>query len=659
MAPSPLVPGAVPSPLGVPIEVGPATLRNRFVATAHASGNTRDGLAVEGDAEYWKRLAEGGAAMFISGGTALSEKSTLRRRNLIESWRPAVVHGWARRAQAIQSAGGIAIAQFVHLGRETLGAETWWAPAGPSAVRSPREPAPPRPLTEDEIDEIIEDHRRSTANAAEAGFDGVELHAAHGYLLSQFMSPATNVRDDAATPEGRFGLTRRILIAMRDAARGRILGVRYSLEGQDEAGLDLDGLCEVLDLTDGLVDYVNLTVGVRSTYVRDMATERPPLLAHLARLRRHVHVPLVATQVFRDQADMEGALAAGADLVGMARPFIADPGMPRKILDGRAAEIRPCVSCNEDCRAFDPCTLCSVNPDLAPPGHRHRPAAPLRLGSAPTGTGTVAVVGAGPAGLECALRVARNGVSVTLFEEGPEIGGQLAVATAAPHRRGWARLLTFYGSELERHGVDLRLGHAADADALAAFDEVVVAVGAEEASADVPGAERTLRSTDALAAGASRVAGAQRLVVVDDGFGWWPGVSAVELGVAAGVQDITVVSPSTTFAGGIPAESRAQLLQRLGGQRITILALQRLAAVTADGVELGSTLGATTASVPADVVIVVGERRARRWDWLGGLPAVQVIGDCLAPRRVQHAVSEGCAAAEQIVAAGRRPPVLT
>src|SRR5437764_15268413 len=107
------LPDAGPSPLGLPLQVGPATLRNRFVATAHASGNTLDGLAAAGDAEYWKRLADGGAAMLISGGTALSEQSTLRRRNLIESWRPEVVEGWARRAAAIRSGGGIAIAQFV------------------------------------------------------------------------------------------------------------------------------------------------------------------------------------------------------------------------------------------------------------------------------------------------------------------------------------------------------------------------------------------------------------------------------------------------------------------------------------------------------------------------------------------------------------------
>lgn len=650
--------GGGSTPLGLPIEVGSVTLRNRFVATAHASGNTIDGLAAAGDAEYWKRVADGGAAMLVSGGTALSEASTLRRRNLIESWRPEVVDGWARRAEAIQSGGGVAIAQFVHLGRETLGAETWWAPAAPSAVRSPREPVSPRPLTEGELDAIVEDHRVSTVHAAEAGFDGVELHAAHGYLLSQFMSPVTNRREDAATAAGRFALTRRILHAMRHAAPGRILGVRYSMEGEQEAGLDLDGLCTVLDLTAGLVDYVNLTVGVRSTYVRDMATERPPLLEHIGRLRAHVGGPLVASQAFRDQADMEAALAAGADLVGMARPYIADPALPSKILGGRAAEVRPCVSCNEDCRAFDPCTLCSVNPELAPPGHRRRPAAPLRLGPAAASGGAVAVVGAGPAGLECALRLARGGASVTVFEARAQIGGQLAIAAAAPHRRGWRRLLAFYSSALERHGVDLRLRTSADAAALNGFDEVVVAVGAEEAPAGVPGAERALGVAEALAAGPSGLAGAERLVVVDDGFGWWPGVSVVELGVAAGVREITVVSPSTAFAGAIPAESRAQLVQRLGGARLQVLALQRLAAVTAGGVELRSATDGAFMQLAADAVIVVGERRARPWAWIGDRPGVQVAGDCLVPRRVQHAVSEGCAAAERIVAARMPVPAL-
>jgi 2,4-dienoyl-CoA reductase (NADPH2) len=644
------------SPLGAPLEVGSVVLRNRFVATAHASGHTREGLPVDGDAEYWKRVADGGAALLIYGGTAPAPESTPRRRNLVECWRPEVVEGWSRRVDAIHSGGGVAISQFVHLGRETLGVETWYAPVAPSAVRSPREPTTPRPLTDGEIEAVVEGHHASTTNAVEAGFDGVELHAAHGYLLSQFLSPATNLRDKDA--DGRVALTQRILRTMRDAAPGRLLGVRFSLGGELEAGLDLAGLYAVLDRVADLVDYVNLTVGVRNTYVRDMATERPPLLDDIARLREHVPVPMVASQAFRDQADMEAALAAGADLIGMARPYIADPELPNKLLSGRAAQVRPCVSCNEDCRVFDPCLLCSVNPDLAPPGAKHRPAMPLRVGAVATAPGRVAVVGAGPAGLECALRLAQSGIPVTVFEEGAQIGGQLAIATAAPNRRGWARLLAFYASELERHGAEVLLGRRADAESLAPFAEVVVAVGAEEDRSAVPGGEHAWRSCDLLAEGPSALQGMQRLLVVDDGWGWWPCVSAVEVGVAAGVPDITVVSPSNAFAGAIPAESRVQFLGRLGEGRLQVLALQRLDAVDAGGVELRGVPGGAASRVDADAVVHVGERRARSWAWLGDRPGVHAVGDCVVPRRVQHAVSEGCAAAEAIIAARHPVPVL-
>jgi 2,4-dienoyl-CoA reductase (NADPH2) len=635
---------AADSPLGEPLDVGPLRLRNRFVATAHASGLTQDGLAMPGDAEYWGRVAAGGAAMLISGGTALAAESTPRRRNLIEAWRPEVVPGWARRVEAIHAGGGVAVCQFVHLGRETLGAETWYAPVGPSAVRSPREPTAPRALTDDEIEDVIEGHRAGTANAVEAGFDGVELHAAHGYLVSQFLSAATNLRAGAADLAGRADLLKRLLVAMRAAAPGRLLGVRLSVGGAHEAGLDLDSLCALLPHVDGLVDYVNLTVGVRGTYVRDMATERPPLLDELPRLREHLTVPLLASQAFRDASDMEAALAHGADLVGMARPFIADPDLPRKLLAGRAREVRPCVSCNEDCRAFDPCLLCSVNPDLAPPGHRHRPAVPLRLARSAGAGGRVAIVGAGPAGLECALRLGGRR-TVTLWDERERIGGQLAVAAAAPHRHGWARLLDFYSAALERHGVELRLGRTPTAGDLEPYDEVVIAAGSEEAAAG----GTAVRSADAIAAGPESLAGVERLVVVDDGYGWWPCVSAVELGAAAGVRQITVITPGTSFAAGIPAESRAQFFER-ARTPLRVVPLARLEAVDGDGVQLRALVGGETSRVAADAVIVVGERKPRSWSWLseraGGIRAV---GDCIGPRRVQHAVSEGCAAAEQIL----------
>jgi 2,4-dienoyl-CoA reductase (NADPH2) len=405
---------------------------------------------------------------------------------------------------------------------------------------------------------------------------------------------------------------------------------------------------------DALTDYVNVTVGVRTTYVKDMATASPPLLRELGRLRMLVSGPLIVSQAFRRGADIEAALSAGADLVGMARPLIADPDLPRKLVSGREDEVRPCVSCNEDCRAFDPALLCSVNPELGPPGERRRPAAPLIVQGRADGdrVGPVAIVGAGPAGLECAVTLAATR-PVVLFEASDTIGGQLAIAARAPNRSGWRSLLRFYDAALARTGVTVQLGRPAEVEDVGGFDEIVLAVGAAEILPELPGVERALTSSEALAGGTESVPSGSRLLVVDDGFGWWPCASAVELGVRAGCTTITVATPGPGFGASLPPEGRVQLLARLRGAPLAVRPFTALAAVGDGVVALRSTMSGEREELAADVVVLVGERRAR--DWTALVPAgtgVQVIGDALVPRKVAHAISEGRACAEALADAG-------
>ena len=611
-----------------PFRLAGLELRNRLVATAHGRGILEDGLPLPEDAEYWRRRAAGGAAMLTVGGTVVAPESTWRRRITTEAWRPEAVPGMAARADAIRAEGAVAACQLVHLGRETTGAEQWFAPVAPAALRSPREPTRPRALSAGEVDAVVEAFRVSAVNAAAAGFEVIELHAAHGYLLAQFLAA------------GGAAVIARIAAEIRASAPGVVLGIRLSL---DEGGLT--------PLVAGLADYVNLTVGVRTTYVRDMATEQPPLLDDIARLRRSVDGPLLISHAFRTPDSIEAALVAGADLVGMARALIADPDMPRKVLAGRAKEVRPCVACNEDCRAFDPVLLCSVNPELGPPGADRRPAAPLVVRAGGTDGGRVAIVGAGPAGLECASALAGR-CEVVLYDARETIGGQLAVAAAAPNRRGWRALLDFYAHALRR--VDVRLGAPVGADDLEGFDEVVLAVGATEVLPVVPGIERALTSSAAIGGGLS----GRRLLVVDDGFGWWPCASAVEAGVAAGFERITVATPAAAFGGSLPAEGRVQLLARLRGAPLEVRPFTALTAIGERSAVLTHTLSGADEQISADAVVVVGERVAR--DWRSLVPAtggVRVIGDALVPRKASHAISEGRAAAEAIAA--RRPAIVS
>jgi 2,4-dienoyl-CoA reductase-like NADH-dependent reductase (Old Yellow Enzyme family) len=642
-----------------PFTLGGLELRNRIVGTAHAPGIVERGVPLRGDADYWRRCAAGGAAMLTVGGSVTAQESTWRARITTETWREEAIAGMELRARAIREEGAVAAAQIVHLGRETLGAETWYHPVGPSAVRSPREPTRPRPLSDDEIDAVVEGFRVSAVNASEAGYQVVELHAAHGYLLAQFLSPRTNLRPDAASLEGRLAVVARVAEAIRASAPEVVLGIRLSAEGAEEAGLSLDGLRELLPHVCPLVDYVNLTAGVRATYVKDMATDSPPLLGEVGRLRPLVDRPLLVSQAFRRGAEIEAALAAGADLVGMARPLIADPDLPRKLLSGREREVRPCVSCNEDCRAFDPALLCSVNPELGPPGEARRPAAPLVVRRrAGAGGGRIAIVGAGPAGLECATALAGSR-PVSLFDERDAIGGQLAVAAAAPNRSGWRRLLDFYDSALDAtEDMTVELGRRVGADDLDGFDDVVLAVGGKEVLPELPGIERALPASQAIAQGADALAGRGGLLVVDDGFGWWPCASAVELGIRAGFASITVATPGAAFGATLPPEGRVQLLARLRGAPLTVLPFTALAAVGARSAELRNTMAGTTEEIAADTVVVVGERRAR--DWAGLVPAgasVRVIGDALVPRKVAHAIAEGRAVAEAVVRAESSEPV--
>jgi 2,4-dienoyl-CoA reductase (NADPH2) len=248
-------------------------------------------------------------------------------------------------------------------------------------------------------------------------------------------------------------------------------------------------------------------------------------------------------------------------------------------------------------------------------------------------------VGAGPAGLECAATLAGRR-EVVLFDAREAIGGQLAVAAAAPNRRGWRALLDFYLHALD--AAELRLGSPVRADDLG---------GSAEVLPDLPGIARALPSSSAIG---QQLSG-RRLLVVDDGFGWWPCASAVEAGVRAGFERITVATSGAAFGASLPPEGRVQLLARLRAAPLQVHPFTALDGLDEESAVLRNTMAGTAERVAADVVIVVGERVARDWRTLVPTAgSVRVIGDALVPRKASHAIAEGRAAAESIVAARPR-----
>jgi 2,4-dienoyl-CoA reductase (NADPH2) len=658
-------------------------LRNRLVAVAHGLADVRDGAPTGSDAAYWRRLASGGAAMVITGGTVVAPESTLRQRYLTEAFRPEIRDALRRRARAIIGEGVVAISQLVHLGRETLGAGNHFFPVSAAAVRSPREPVAPRPLTTAEIRGVVEAFRISAANCVAAGYHGVELHAAHGYLLAQFLSPVTNARDDAygGDLEGRAALLCEVIGAIRAEIGDLPIGVRLSAANGAEPELELDDVIGIAGHVAAVApfDYLNVTTGVRNTYVPGMATDRPPLLESVPRLRVAAAVPLLVGQSFRTAGDIERALRLGADLVGMARPFIADPDVANKLLSGDERAVRPCTSCNEDCRTFEPTGLCTVNPELGPPGRPGRPAAPLvlaggldrRNGAGPGEggrRGPVAVVGAGPAGMECAMTLARHGAAVTLFEARRWPGGQAALAGLAPQRGGWLRFVDYQRAQLADLGVPVHLGVSPSAADLEGFGAVVLATGAVERAPDLPGDLPRVSSTGFLRDRALAPRGG-RVAVLDDGFGWWAGIGAVQAAIEGGAASVVLITPGAGFGAGLSPENRTQVLRQLAGAPLRVMPFSTVmrAAVAGGtvaggtgtddagtgGVEVRGVLDGSTCSVRADLLVVVGERSARLPDLSpAGDRHVVAIGDCVVPRRMSHAIAEGRAAALALL---RRP----
>ncbi|WP_328974383.1 FAD-dependent oxidoreductase [Streptomyces canus] len=635
--------------LATPFLLGDLTLRNRLVATAHAIAAVADGAPTDTDAAYWRRLARGGAGMVITGGTAVAPESTLPQRYLTEAWRPEIKDAVRRRAEAITDGGAVAIAQLVHLGRETLGAGTYYPPVSAAAVRSPREATAPHPLSTGEVRRVVDAFRVSAANSVQAGFHGVELHAGHGYLLAQFLSRVNNTRDDEYAD--RVALLAQVIDAIRTEIGRLPIGVRVSVEPGDNSGLCLDDLTELLPRLHEASPfaYANVTTGVRNTYVPGMATTRPPLLESVARLRTAVAVPLLISQGFRSVADIERALDSGADLVGMARPFMADPDFARKVIAGDERSVRPCTGCNEGCRTFEPTGSCSVNPDLGPPGATSRPAVPLLLTRRGSRTGPVAVLGAGPAGMECAMALARTGTDVVVFDRAREAGGQARLASLAAHRSGWQKLVAYQRDQLADLGVRVLLDTSVTSAELAEYSQLVLATGAEETVVPVPGELRTLTSTDFIDQYTDLVPRAPRVAVLGDGFGWWQGISAVESALAAGAREVTVITPGTGFATGLSTENRTQLMNRLSGAPLRIAVMNNVTATTAGQLRLRNVIDGHETRLAADILVTVGERRPRRPDFTAADgQTVRAIGDCVVPRRIAHALAEGRAAAEAV-----------
>jgi 2,4-dienoyl-CoA reductase (NADPH2) len=628
--------------LFAPGEIGGLAIKNRIVQPPMGTGMIEGGRVTEREVAFLEERARGGAGLVITGAAAVHPTTLFPVRIMVEAYDDDAVESIRRRVEAVQQHGARIFGQIAHLGRESPGGITEAVPLAPSPIPSPRDPGVPHEMTTADIRMIVEAFGKSAENFKAAGYDAVEVHGAHGYLIAQFLSPASNLRTDAYRGDTLDGRTR-LLIEVVAEIRARCgesypLGVRLSADEETPDGLTPDETRRIVEAVQSAapVDYLSITAGMRGAYVKDTSYTEGFALGFAAAVKRDVDVPVIGVGRIRFPALAERAVADGlVDFVAVGRGVIADPEWVTKAREGRGDEIRPCVGIVQDCRAAHGIVACAVNARAG----REWVWGPSRRSS---GARRVVVAGGGPGGLEAARVAAEAGHDVVLYEQGDSLGGQLRVAAAGPTRGELLDFVTYLERELGRLGVDVRLEVAASRETVLADrpELVVVATGAVPLPPSFPVAEANVTTIWDVLGRAVEVP--KRVVVVDDAVGFWHAVSAAEHLAACGA-DVELLTPGRAIGLAIPHESIAHVHRRLRGAGVRFRPFTTVARVDGTSVGIEDTVTGELGELEADLVVVKSMLAVR--DELvaaleGAVPALVAIGDCAAPRRLSHAVLE-------------------